>query len=346
MLLAQARRLDLAKTKTIFRQEKDGAMDWIPGPRRPSAMRRDQNFALIGAVLSGAVIATGLLLLVFARVNPDAGQRLRSTAIDLVTPFWSVVRAPFDGAGRALAFGSDYFGAVSRSRRLEIDLAAARAELQRAAADRLALAQLRRLAVVRDPARRVVATARIVSATSGSVVRSAMVAAGHGDGVFVGQPVIGADGLIGRTIEAGNHAARVLLLTDPASRVPIIVQRTGQAALAVGTNRPALEIRDRVGADVPLKTGDRLLTSGDGGIFPPGIPVGTIIAGGVEPPQVRLAATPVGAAYVIIEAPYLPLPAVVASTEPTTPIPTEARIVMKKAKPAVPAGPKPPGSIP
>ena len=120
--------------------------------------------------------------------------------------------------------------------------------------------------------------------------------------------MIGADGLIGRTIEAGSNAARVLLLTDPASRIPVIVVRTGQAGLAVGTNRPALELRDRVGLDVPLQTGDRLVTIGDGGIFPPGVPVGTIIAAGVEPPQIRPAATPVGAGFVIIESAFLPLP--------------------------------------
>ncbi len=299
-------------------------MDWTPAPRRPSAMRREQNLALVGAVVSGAVIATGLLLVLVARVNPDGAARMRGVMLDIVTPVWSVVRAPFDGAGRAIGWGSDYLGAVSRNRALEAELAGARAELQRAAADRRALASLKQLDKVRDPARTVIRTARIVSATSGSVVRSAMIAAGRGDGVVPGLPVIGANGLIGRTVEAGNHAARVLLLTDPASRIPVVVVRTGQAALAVGTNRPSLELRDRVGADVPLQAGDRLVTSGDGGVFPPGIPVGTII-NPAEPPAVRPAATPVGAAYVSIETAYLPLPVADTLPEGSTPVPREAR---------------------
>jgi rod shape-determining protein MreC len=314
-------------------------MDWTPAPRRSSAMRREQNLALVGAVVSGAVIATGLLLLLVARVNPDGAARLRGVMLDITTPVWSVVRAPFDGAGRAIAWGGDYLGAVSRNRRLAAELAAARAELQRAAADRHALRQLRRLERVRDPARTVVATARIVSATAGSVVRSAMIAVGKGDGVDTGLPVIGADGLIGRTVEAGSHAARVLLLTDPASRIPVVIIRTGQAALAVGTNRPTLELRDRVGADVPLQAGDRLVTSGDGGVFPPGVPVGTIV-GAAEPAQIRPAATPVGAGFVTIEAAYMPLPAEAVVPNLGAPVPIEAQRSGGAAAPTRP-GPTP-----
>ncbi len=299
-------------------------------------MRREQNLALVGAVVSGAVIATGLLLVLVARVNPDGAARMRGVMLDIVTPVWSVARAPFDGVGRALGWGGDYLGAVDRNRALTAELAAARAEVQRAAADRAALAALKRLQRVREPGRRVIGTARIVSATSGSVVRSAMIAAGRGDGVVPGLPVIGADGLIGRTVEAGSHAARVLLLTDPASRIPVTVVRTGQPALVVGTNRPSLTLQDRGGADVPLQAGDRLVTSGDGGVFPPGIPVGIIIDP-AEPPAVRPAASPVGAAYVTVEAAYLPLPETAPITPTGAPVPIEARRSgAPTAKPAAP----------
>lgn len=299
-------------------------MDWTPAPRRPSAMRREQNLALVGAVVSAVVITTGLLLVLVARVNPDGASRMRGVMLDIVTPVWSVVRAPFDGAGRAADWAGDYLGAVSRNRELESELARARADLQKSQADRVALRQLKALQRVRVPERRVLATARIVSATSGSVVRSAMIATGRNNGVTPGLPVIGADGLIGRTIEAGTLSARVLLLTDPGSRIPVTIVRTGQAALLVGTNRPALELRDRVGADLPLQPGDRLLTSGDGGVFPPGVPVGTVISA-TEPIQVRPAAHPVGAAFVNIEAAYLPLPVDVTPPTLDAPVPVEAR---------------------
>ena len=299
-------------------------------------MRREQNLALVGAVVSSAVIATGLLLLLVARVNPDAGGRMRGVMLDIVTPLWSVVRAPFDGGGRALNWAGDYLGAVSRNRAMTAELATANTELQKAAADRLALAQLKALMKVRQPGRTPIVTARIVAATSGSVVRTAMVAAGTRNGIGIGMPVIAAQGLIGRTIEAGNHSARVLLLTDPASRIPVIVQRTGQAGLAIGGNRPALDLRDRVGPEVPLIAGDRLVTSGDGGVFPPGVPVGTVIAAGTEPPQIRPAANPIGVGFVSIETPWLALPAetVVAASE--TPVPIEAQRITRAQKPKAP----------
>ena len=308
-------------------------MDWTPAPRRSSAMRREQNLALVGAVVSGAVIATGLLLLLVSRLNPDAGSRMRGALLDIVTPVWSVVRAPFDGVGRALSWSGDYLGAVDRNRDLTADLARANAELQKSAADRLALRQLKALMHVRQPGRTTIVTTRIVASTSGSVVRTAMVAAGTRDGVGVGMPVIAAQGLIGRTIEAGNHSARVLLLTDPASRIPVVVQRTGQAGLAIGGNRPALELRDRVGPEVPLLTGDRLVTSGDGGIFPPGVPVGTIVAGGKEPPTIRPSASPIGIGFVDIEKAWLPLPPEPVIRASSTPVPIEAQRVIRTPKP-------------
>lgn len=295
-------------------------------------MRREQNLALVGAVVSGAVIVAGLLLLLLARVNPNAGARMRGLVLDTVTPVWSVVRAPFDGVGRAIAWGGDYLGAVERNRTLAADLVRANADLQKAAADRVALAQLKMLMKVRQPDRQVIVSARIVAATSGSVVRTAMIAAGIRDGVGVGMPVIAAQGLIGRTIEVGNHSVRVLLLTDPASRIPVIIERTGQAGLAIGNNRPVLELRDRVGPEVPLVAGDRLMTSGDGGVFPPGVPVGTIIAADVEPPQIRPAATPIGVGFVDIGAAFLPLPAEPDTTASATPVPIEAQRITRAAK--------------
>lgn len=289
-------------------------------------MRREQNLALLGAVVSGAVVAVGLLLLLIARVNPETGGRLRGVLLDLLGPVWTVVKAPFDGAARLADDAGDYFGAVSENARLEAELDAANARLRAAAADVRAARQLKALLAVREPNRRVIATTRIVAATPGSVVRSAMIAAGIDAGVTPGLPVIGADGLIGRTVEAGDSAARVLLLTDPASRVPVIVARTGQAGLVAGRNRPALALVDLVGQAAPLANGDRIVTSGDGGVFPPGVPVGIVIDARADPPLIRPAATALGAGYVTVEAAWLPVPEAEAGPIVDAPVPAEARV--------------------
>jgi rod shape-determining protein MreC len=299
------------------------------------------------------VIAFGLLLLLLDRVNPDLGGRLRGAALDVTTPIWSAVRAPFDGAARLNGDASDYFDAVDKSRALAAELQASRAPMQRAAAMAVENRQLRALLKIAEPRETLVATARLAGASSGGAVRSAVISAGSGDGVRPGQPVRAATGLIGRTLETGGHAARVLLLTDPASRIPVIVERTGQPALASGSNAPLLEVRDRIGDETPLRLGDRLVTSGDGGIFPPGIPVAVVVRT-AEPPLARPLAAPQGVGLVSVFTAYLPVPPPPPAAS-AVPVPREAgggRVKPASPKPAVavptaaPAATKPAAAVP
>ena len=95
------------------------------------------------------------------------------------------------------------------------------------------------------------------------------------DGIATGQAVIGADGLVGRVVEAGQGSARVLMLTDINSRVPVISESSREKSIAAGNNSETLSL-DYVATGSEMKVGERLLTSGDGGVFPPGIPVGII----------------------------------------------------------------------
>jgi rod shape-determining protein MreC len=301
-------------------------MDWTPSPRRPTAIRREQNLALISALVSGAVVAGGLILLLIARVNPDTASGLRRATADLVAPGWSLLRAPFDGAARVVSGVGDYFGAVDRADRLERELDIANARLIATRAAMQDYRRLKTLMTVREPSRQVIATTRIAAATSGSVVRSAMLAVGTRDGVGPDMPVIGGDGLVGRTTEVGATAARVLLITDSLSRVPVIVERTGKAALAAGRNQPTLLLIDMEGPDVPLQAGDRIVTSGDGGVYPPGVPVGMVIEPGSDGAVVRPAAHLLGAGFVTVEAAWLPIP----NAKPhgpvfDAPVPVEAR---------------------
>ena len=105
-----------------------------------------------------------------------------------------------------------------------------------------------------------------------------MLNAGSRDGVHVGQSVIDAGGLVGQVIEATPTTAVVLLLTDPDHAIPVAVARTGVRLVAYGTGRNgALELRN-VPLSSDVRAGDALITSGLGGRFPAGFPVGTIAA--------------------------------------------------------------------
>lgn len=117
-------------------------------------------------------------------------------------------------------------------------------------------------------------TARSVSVSRGPFNNNRLIDAGTSKGLAFGNPVINEHGLVGRVVGVSPDVSRVLMVTDVVSRVPVMVARTDARAMMVGDGGgfPRLEFV-RGGPDV-LKKGDQILTSGDGGIFPRGLPVG------------------------------------------------------------------------
>lgn len=119
-------------------------------------------------------------------------------------------------------------------------------------------------------------TARVMANSSGAFVRSVLVNAGRQQNVRLGYPVVNADGLVGRIVDAGDSAARVLLLTDLNSRVPVRVGQAGTRAILVGDNGPAPRL-DYLPANAKVASGDTVATSGAGGLFPSGLRVGVVV---------------------------------------------------------------------
>lgn len=289
------------------------AVGWRPA-RRTSFSRRDSNLALIGAMLAGVVVAAGVMLLLLSRINPDQGTRLRGAAADLLRPVHAVVMAPVQLLGAAADAIGDHWQAVHDVRALESELESARKSAAQAEQLAVSLAQLERLVDMQRPERRVVATAAASVAPASAGSRMAIIGAGHHHGVRPRMPVIGPDGLVGRTIDVGLGAARVVLITDPNSRVPVTILRNGWSGIAMGLGTHVMEFQfDPQSGDDRVRNGDRLVTSGDGGLFPPGIPVGTIIDAGRPRPQVRPAVSPAAIGIVMVEAPWLAPPAIVAA---------------------------------
>ncbi len=118
-------------------------------------------------------------------------------------------------------------------------------------------------------------TARVMANSSGAFVRSVLVNAGRQQNVRPGYPAVNGDGLVGRIVDAGDSAARVLLLTDLNSRVPVRVGKSGTRAILIGDNGPAPRL-DYLPANAKVASGDTVATSGAGGLFPPGLRVGVV----------------------------------------------------------------------
>jgi rod shape-determining protein MreC len=143
---------------------------------------------------------------------------------------------------------------------------------QRLEADNLALRALLNFNPVPDAS---FVSARVIADSGVVYVRSLLINAGRRDGIEKKQAVIDGKGLVGRITELGNRSARLLLLTDLNSRIPVTVEGAGIRAILAGdnTNEPRLL---HVGDPAELSAGDRIVTSGHGGVFPPGLPVGVI----------------------------------------------------------------------
>ncbi len=133
-------------------------------------------------------------------------------------------------------------------------------------------------------------TTGVVLTDSGSPFRqSALINIGKHDGVVDGWAAMDGLGLVGRISGVGNNSARVLFLTDSSSRIPVEVTPAGQKAILAGDNTPLPPLEFIDGVD-QVRAGDRVVTTGDGGVFPPGLLAGTVFLSGDGRLRVKLAA--------------------------------------------------------
>lgn len=222
-----------------------------------------------------AAIALCLCLLAVERVKPELLQGVKSNSLDIVTPVAHLIAAPketlADWAARTRAFFNTY------EENAALKLANAELLKWQAAAKELRYEneELRSLLHMVPDSNVHYVTTRIVSDISATSSFTALISAGVKEGIKKNQAVINSEGLIGRVIEAGEHNARVLLLADSNSHIPVIGERGRHKAMLSGRGRGDLTLRYVERGD-QFAVGERLITSGDGGLLPPGILVGSV----------------------------------------------------------------------
>lgn len=238
-----------------------------PGNRRPGHSRRAQYTTFIGYVIAFAGVALGVLLLIVSTRDASAFSGLRTTAADAAAPAGQLTASGRTEARGFFAVLGGFFTRGSRVAELEREVAAgrvARAEAQALEDENRRLKALLGLAE-QDP--RPVTVARLIASTSSSTRRFATLGAGTRQGVKVGMPVRSQLGLIGRVLEVGHSSARVLLITDGESVVPVRRARDGLPAFATGRADGSLQIRlINLGLN-PLRKGDAIVASGSGGMY-------------------------------------------------------------------------------
>ncbi len=120
-------------------------------------------------------------------------------------------------------------------------------------------------------------TGRVIADTGGAFVHSLVLNAGSRDGIEKGQAVITGHGLVGRIASTGRRSSRILLITDLNSRIPVVVESTRTRAILAGDNTDNPKLLHLPGG-ATISPGDRIVTSGHGGAFPPGLPVGLVVS--------------------------------------------------------------------
>jgi len=235
-------------------------------PQMRAAVQRTTPPLLV--LLSVAIILLG-------KADQMLLDSLRTSLTDALSPVLSTVSRPVAAVGTAVNRVRSVFEMYSENQRLEEE----NERLLHWQQDALTLAsenqQLRGLLKLVPEPKASYVTARVIANSGGAYVRTLMINAGSEDGIARGQAAITGEGLVGRLTEVGSRAARVLLLTDLNSRIPVIIEGSRESAILGGDNseRPRLLY---LSPSADVKLGDRIVTSGEGGIFPPGLPVGVV----------------------------------------------------------------------
>jgi rod shape-determining protein MreC len=227
-------------------------------------------------LLVTVVLLCLVALVVVWRIDNPRVERMRAAIVDRVVPNMEWAMGPVTGVARIFEDFQSYANLFEQNQELRRELQQMRA--WREAALQLEQENARLLDLNRvqlDP--ELTFVTGLVLADSGSPFRrSVLINVGARDGILDGWATMDGLGVVGRISGVGERTARVLLLTDSNSRLPVTIQPSGQQALLMGDNSPN-PLLDFIEAREDVSAGDRIVTSGDGGLFPADLLVGQVV---------------------------------------------------------------------
>lgn len=246
----------------------------------------------------GALLKRGLMiLLVFAcialfllwRADSPRIERLRMALADWATPSVELTADPLAAAAEMASDFERFSRVYEQNKTLRREIQRMRAWREAAQQLERENAQLRALNNLRLAPRIGFIAGEVIADGGGPFAQSVLLNVGEADGVTDGAAAVDGDGLVGRVVGLGRRASRLLLLTDFNSRVPVKVLPSGRRAILTGESddAPRLNFLD---ATTGVAPGDRVMTSGDGEVFPPDLPVGVIAVIGDYGARVQLSA--------------------------------------------------------
>lgn len=208
----------------------------------------------------------------------EAYGATRQVTDTIVAPVGGVLSTPIRWFRGGISFIGSYWNAANENRRLKKELTEMRQWQSVAVALKDRNERLEAVLGLRTEPPIPMATAQAVIDSRGPFANARLIDAGSKAGIAIGNPAMSERGLVGRVVGVTPSISRVMLLTDVASRTPVMIDRTNARAILSGDGGPNPKLEYLRGRE-PVKQGDRVLTSGDGGVFPRGLPVGTAVKG-------------------------------------------------------------------
>ncbi len=220
-------------------------------------------------------LSSAVVIMLFGKADPTVFERTRVVVVDVTAPMLDALSRPATTVAEIVREIRQL--SVLRDENIILRQENARLQVwqnlaQKFEAENVHLRDL--LRYIPDPPARYV-TARVIADTGGVFVRSLLVNAGSRNGVAKGQAVIVGASLIGRVAEVGETSARILLISDLNSRIPVLVAESRSRAILAGDNsvyQQLLYLPD----NAQINPGDVIISSGHGGVLPAGLAIGTI----------------------------------------------------------------------
>lgn len=227
------------------------------------------------AVVALVIVLLGIFLV--WRIDSPRAERFRAQVVDAIVPNMEWALVPVAETVQLIRGFQSYAALQRQNRELRDELQRMKAWKEAALQLEQENAKLLDLNKVRlDPALTVV-TGQVIADSGSPFRQSVLLNVGSvRDGIKDGWAVTDGLGLVGRVAGVGRNSSRVLLLTDSASRIPVTIQPSGQRALLTGDNS-ALPVLDFIEAPEEVRPGDRVVSSGDGGVFPAGLLAGNVV---------------------------------------------------------------------
>ena len=275
------------------------------GPR-PGWSRRAQYGLFFGFVATVAAVIIGLLMLILSLAAPKSYATVRGAALDVTAPVSTALHEVATTTTGLFSGAGDYWNAARQNGELKRQRSAMLRRMVEAKAISLENQELKRALALRERDRKTVATGRVVGSSFSSPRRFAILSVGTRDGVAVGMPVRAADGLVGRVIDTGRLASRVLLVSDRSNIVPARLLRGGLPVIATGRGDGTIDVRPLEVGRNPFRRNDIIVTSGTGGLYPPLWPIARIMKldddGAIAIPL----ADPGQISFALVETPFEP----------------------------------------